>query len=490
MKKEAFNLISSDQISYNRSLPDVRDRRCRKVTYDEDLPSASVIIIYNNEAWSPLMRTIWSTLNRSPARHLKEIVLIDDFSDHEDLKGKLDRYIAKKLPPKVRVIRLKERQGLIRARLAGAREAVGDVIVFLDSHCECTEGWLEPLLHRIKQDRKAVLVPIIDVIDDKTLEYFHGNPESFQIGSFTWSGHFTWMDVPPREVARRANPIGPTYSPTMAGGLFAIDRQYFWEIGSYDEGMDVWGGENLEMSFRIWTCGGSLETIPCSRVGHIFRSFHPYSFPGNKDTHGINTARAVEVWMDDYKSIFYMHRPDLQSIDIGDLNSRIKLRRDLKCKSFQWYLDEVIPEKFIPTDHAQAYGRVTNVAHGKPLCLDYMQHNEDLAYDLGLYPCHAELSMSQFFVFSKDGRLRREESCAQVDPDPNSPENPVQMVPCPLEPTPEQKWILTKRGELVHQLTAKCLDRGTKMDSSDASVSPCASIRSQFWTFDTYTNGA
>ena len=31
------------------------------------------------------------------------------------------------------------------------------------------------------------------------------------------------------------------------------------------------------------------------RVGHIFRSFHPYTFPGNKDTHGINTARTVEV---------------------------------------------------------------------------------------------------------------------------------------------------------------------------------------------------
>lgn len=37
----------------------------------------------------------------------------------------------------------------------------------------------------------------------------------------------------------------------MAGGLFSIDREFFYEIGSYDEGMKIWGGENIEMSIRV-----------------------------------------------------------------------------------------------------------------------------------------------------------------------------------------------------------------------------------------------
>lgn len=61
-------------------------------------------------------------------------------------------------------------------------------------------------------------------------------------------------------------------------------------------------------------CGGTIEFIPCSHVGHIFRAGHPYNMTGrdgNKDVHGINSKRLAEVWMDDYKRLFYYHRLDL-----------------------------------------------------------------------------------------------------------------------------------------------------------------------------------
>ena len=68
--------------------------------------------------------------------------MVDDSSNLEALKGKLERYLATKLPAeKITLIRLQSRQGLIRARMIGAYHATSDVLIFLDAHCEATDKW-------------------------------------------------------------------------------------------------------------------------------------------------------------------------------------------------------------------------------------------------------------------------------------------------------------------------------------------------------------
>ncbi|XP_069119337.1 polypeptide N-acetylgalactosaminyltransferase 16-like [Argopecten irradians] len=134
----AFNVLKSDDIPFDRTLPDSRNKRCKARSL-ANLPATSVIIAYYNEARSTLLRTVVSVLMRTPPELIKEILLIDDFSD--------DAEVGRLLPaiPKVQVIRNKKREGLIRSRVRGAGLAESEVLTFLDSHCEVNVGWLEPL---------------------------------------------------------------------------------------------------------------------------------------------------------------------------------------------------------------------------------------------------------------------------------------------------------------------------------------------------------
>lgn len=165
-----YGLIS-DKISINRSLADIRHPKCKKLRYLKELPTVSVVIPFYNDHLSVLLRTVHSVINRSPEKLLREIILINDRSTKDFLYEELRNYIRDNFADKVKLLELPVRSGLIWARLAGARAASGDVLIFLDSHTEPNINWLPPLLEPISKNYRVCVCPFIDVIEFKNFQY-------------------------------------------------------------------------------------------------------------------------------------------------------------------------------------------------------------------------------------------------------------------------------------------------------------------------------
>ncbi|KAF1744242.1 hypothetical protein MXB_3445 [Myxobolus squamalis] len=79
-KLYGFNQHVSDKISLTRTLKDFRHPQCSQVKYNILATSVSVIIVFYDEGWSTLIRTVMSVINRSPNHLLYEIILVDDHS--------------------------------------------------------------------------------------------------------------------------------------------------------------------------------------------------------------------------------------------------------------------------------------------------------------------------------------------------------------------------------------------------------------------------
>uniref|UniRef100_A0A8C1H7R4 Polypeptide N-acetylgalactosaminyltransferase n=1 Tax=Cyprinus carpio carpio TaxID=630221 RepID=A0A8C1H7R4_CYPCA len=434
MTRHCFNQFASDRISLHRSLgDDTRPPECveQKFRRCPPLPTTSVIIVFHNEAWSTLLRTVYSVLHTSPAAFLKEIILVDDASTAEHLHEKLEEYV--KSLKIVKVVRQLERKGLITARILGASKAQGEILTFLDAHCECFYGWLEPLLARIVEEPTAVVSPELSTIDLNTFQFYKpvASARAQNRGNFDWSLTFGWEAIPDYENAKRKDETYPVKTPTFAGGLFSISKAYFEKIGTYDDKMEIWGGENVEMSFRVWQCGGQLEIIPCSVVGHVFRTKSPHTFPKGTEVITRNQVRLAEVWMDDYKLIYYRRSQSADKMakdkNYGDISDRLKLRETLQCKNFSWYLTNVYPEAFVPDLTPVKFGALKNM--GAQQCLDVGESNNG-GKPVIMYVCH---------------NMGGNQLCLHASPYPE----PVKIELCTLKGkgsslTPEQEWVFTE----------------------------------------------
>ncbi|CRK91590.1 CLUMA_CG005244, isoform A [Clunio marinus] len=399
-EENKHNGLVSDKIARDRSIPDTRPNECRTRQYLSQLPSVSVVIPFHNEILSTLTRTIHSIFTRSPPELLKEVILVNDHSDKDYCYGPLEEYIKDHFDSsKIRILVMPVRSGLMWARLAGARSATGDVLVFMDCHIEANVNWLPPLIEPIAKNYRTCTCPLIEGIDSQTYKYKKkGNGNR---GGFNWQLHFMYL---PLRSDDQKTADEPFETPVMIGCAFAISAKYFWELGGYDTGLNIWGGEQYELSFKVWLCGGVLLNVPCSRIGHLFRS-RPFTEVDNiTNYYDRNFKRVAEVWMDEYKHHIYSRNPDRwNKVDFGDLSKALELKSKLNCKPFKYFLEEIGPDivdRYPPVEPPPfAYGKIQSEM-AKELCIDTMNVRES---ELGLYPCKhsSKVHITQTFRLRK-----------------------------------------------------------------------------------------
>jgi len=195
-------------------------------------------------------------------------------------------------------------------------------------------------------------------------------------------------------------------------------------------------------------CGGTLEIVPCSHVGHIFRKRSPYKWTSKHGSNVLrrNSIRLAEVWMDDYKQYYY-DRIGTELGDFGDVSSRKAIREKLQCKSFKWYLDTVFPELFVPGE-SLASGDVRNPWSNH--CVDSGSKPGDMHKPVVVWPCHKQ-GGNQYWLFSKKGELRRDDACLDYGG------KEVILYSCHNQGGNQQWTFQAEDGTFRHPASRKCL---------------------------------
>ncbi|KAK6317975.1 hypothetical protein J4Q44_G00112660 [Coregonus suidteri] len=452
-----YNGFLSDRLSLTRPIPDLRPDGCRNMSYPTNLPQVSIIFIFVNEALSVILRSIHTAMNRTPAHLLKEIILVDDNSNNAELKENLQHFVKEtnsQRPDFIKLVRHDKQEGLIRSRVSGWRAASAPVVALFDAHVEFNIGWAEPILLRIKEDRTRIISPSFDNIKYDTFE-IEEYPLSAQ--GFDWELWCRYLN-PPKAWWTQHNHTAPIRSPALIG-CFVVDRKYFEKIGLLDEGMEVYGGENVELGIRVWQCGGSVEVLPCSRIAHIERAHKPYTQDLTAHVRR-NALRVAEVWMDEYKNHVYMAwniPPQNSGIDIGDLTERKALRNRLQCKSFSWFLANIYSEMRTYSDTV-AYGVLKNTLRSD-LCLDQGPDSDNIPI---LYICHGMTPQNVYYTNTQ--QLHLGVLSPTIDDDDNKclvdVNSRPRLLECSYATAKRMKlaWQFTQGGSIENRKSKHCLE--------------------------------
>lgn len=209
-----------------------------------------MVIVSRNEG-AELEATVRNVLDSLPAAR-RELIVVDDASTDgstEFLNGLAEVVLVRS-----------SGAGVARARNYGGARASGEVIVFCDAHMRAPRGWHEPFLDVLQRPEVGAVAPGVYSLEEPDRRGYGMELRGLDL-------HTTW---------RRKNGSEPRQAPVLPGCFLAMRRQTFQRTGGFDSGMCRLGGNDAEISCRLWLLGYEQWVVPEIEVGHLFRIATPY----------------------------------------------------------------------------------------------------------------------------------------------------------------------------------------------------------------------
>ena len=214
------------------------------------LRTVSVVVITRNEG-AQLEATVANLLRTLPARG-RELIVVDDGSTD-------DSTAFLRAHPKIRVLR-SAGIGVANARNLGASHSTGDAVVFCDAHMRVPKGWHRALLEPLESPRVGAVAPGIYSLTEPRRRGFGLN--------------LSGPDLRVRWTPKVGS--SPSAVAILPGCFLAMRRDVFDATGGFDPGLRQLGGNDNELSIRLWLLGYELLIVPAIEAGHLFRTRIPF----------------------------------------------------------------------------------------------------------------------------------------------------------------------------------------------------------------------
>ncbi len=223
-------------------------------------PKISVVILAKNEE-NLIKNTILQFIEQANYEKIEILVVNDGSTDSTE------KILAQLNYSNLKTIRTNG-IGITKARNLGAKYTKGEILVFSDAHMELSNNWAKNLADYYANEKFCMATPLI-----------YDLSHNFKTYGCTLNKNFS-LDY------LHINPFN-NYSPIAIGCFMIFSRDKYLELGKYDEGMNYYGYEDIELSIRCWLMGFSIRLLPEIRVGHLWKDKNNKDFDYIKNKYTI-----------------------------------------------------------------------------------------------------------------------------------------------------------------------------------------------------------